>query len=212
MWSCERHGCHPLEKIPADLSDAGWAERSYSFCPRRTPALYLLYKRAVWQKFSTPGISELSVQNRRDSGEMLSKGRCKTTSGFFVIPLLSQLWEEKNYCERRNELSSWRPVALPNRHKHLCLFKLGYDVHVLLSSIMYILSGQKITAMYPMSRRWWDQNTTQVANRLNRARATYVRLLHVPPCLRGNSSQSWVENTNMTDWSSSLKTAKSLYR
>ncbi len=27
VWSCERHGCHPLEKIPADLSDAGWAER-----------------------------------------------------------------------------------------------------------------------------------------------------------------------------------------
>ncbi len=115
---------------------------------------------------------------------MLSKDRCKTTSGFFVIPLLSQLWEENNYCERRNELISWRPVALPNRHKHLCLFKLGYDVHALLSSVMYILSGKKITAVYPMSRRWWDQNTTtQVANRLNRARATHVRLLHVPPCL-----------------------------
>jgi hypothetical protein len=93
---------------------------------------------------------------------------------FFVIPLLSQLWEEKNYCERRNELSSWRPVALPNPHKHLCLFKIGYDVHALLSSVMYILSGKKITAVYPMSRRRWDQNTTQVANRLNRARATYT--------------------------------------
>ncbi len=114
---------------------------------------------------------------------MLSKDRCKTTSGFFVIPLLSQLWEEKNYCEIRNELSSWRPVALPNRHKHLCLFKLGYDVHVLLSSVMYILSGKKITTVYPMSRRRWDQNTTQVDNRLNRARATYGRLLHVPPCV-----------------------------
>jgi len=146
------------------------------------PALYLLYKRAVWQKFPTPGISELSVQNIRDSGEMLSKDRCKTTSGFFVIPLLSQLWEEKNYCERRNELSSWRPVALPNRHIHLYLFKLGYDVHALLSSVMYILSGKKITAVYPMSRRRWDQNTTQVANRLDRARVTYVWLLHVPPC------------------------------
>ncbi len=133
------------------------------------------------QKFSTSGISELSVQNIRDIGEMLSKDRCKTTSGFFVIPLLSQLWEEKNYCERRNELSSWRPVALPNRNKHLCLFKLGYDVHELISSVMYILSGKKITAVYPMSRRRWDQNTTQVANRLNRTRATYVRLLHVPP-------------------------------
>ena len=87
---------------------------------------------------------------------------------FFVIPLLSQLWEEKNYCERRNELSSWRPVALPNRHVHLCLFMLGYNMHALLSSVMYILSGENITAVYPMSRRWWDQNTTQVVNRLNR--------------------------------------------
>ncbi len=112
---------------------------------------------------------------------MLSKDRCKSTSSFFVIPLLSQLWEEKNYCERRNELSSWRPVALPKRHKHLCLFKLGYDVHALISSAMYILSGKKITAVYPMSRRRWDQNTSQVANRLNWAGATYVRLLHVPP-------------------------------
>jgi hypothetical protein len=73
------------------LSDAGCAERPYSFCPRRTPALYLLYKRAVWQKFPSPGISELSVQNIRDSGEMLSKDRSKTSSGFFVIPILSQL-------------------------------------------------------------------------------------------------------------------------
>ncbi len=112
---------------------------------------------------------------------MLSKDRCKTTAGFFVIPLLSQLWEEKNYCERRNELSSWRPVALPNRHIHLYLFKLGYDVHALLSSVMYILSGQNITAVFTISRRRWDQNTTQVANRLDRARASYVRLLHVPP-------------------------------
>ncbi len=164
------------------LSDAGWAERPYSFCPSRTPALHLLYQRAVWRKFSTSGISELSVQNIRDSGEMLSKDRCKTTAGFFVIPLLSQLWEEKNYCERRNKLSSWRPVALPNRHIHLYLFKIGYDVHVLLSSVMYILSGKNITAVFTISRwRRWDQNTTQVANRLNRARATYVRLLHVPP-------------------------------
>ncbi len=112
---------------------------------------------------------------------MLSKERWKTTAGFFVIPLLGQLWEEKNYCERRNELSSWRPVALPNRHIHLYLFKLGIDVHVLLSIVMYILSGENITAVFTISRRRWDQNTTQVANRLNRARATYVRLLHVPP-------------------------------
>ncbi len=113
---------------------------------------------------------------------MLSKDRCKTTAGFFVIPLLSQLWEEKNYCERRNELSLWRPVALPNRHIHLYLFKLGHDVHALLSSVMYIISGENSTAVFTISRRRWDKNTTQVANRLDRARATYVRLLHLPPC------------------------------
>ncbi len=112
---------------------------------------------------------------------MLSKDRCKTTSGIFVIPLLSQLWEKKNYCERRNEFSSWRPVVLPNRHIHLCLFKLGYDVHALLSSVMYILSGENITAVYTISRRRWDQNTSQVAHRLDWARATYVGLLHLTP-------------------------------
>ncbi len=96
---------------------------------------------------------------------MLSKDRWKTTAGFFVIPLLSRLLEEKIYCERRNELSSWRPVALPNRHIHLYLFKLGYDVHALLSSVMYILSGENITAVFTISRRRWE-NTTQVANRL----------------------------------------------
>ncbi len=80
---------------------------------------------------------------------MLSTDRYKTTSGFLVTPLLSQLWGEKNYCERRNELSSWRPVALPNRYIHLCLFKLGYGVHALLSNVMYILSGENITAV------WW---------------------------------------------------------
>ncbi len=111
----------------------------------------------------------------------LAKIDVRPLQAFFVIPLLSQLWEEKNYCARRNELSSWRPEALPNRHKHLCIFKLGYDVQALLSSIMYILSGKKITAVYPMSRRRWDQNTSQVANRLNWAGATYVRLLHVHP-------------------------------
>ncbi len=95
---------------------------------------------------------------------MLSKDRCKTTSGFFVIPLLSQLWEEKIHGERRNELSSWRPVVLPNRHIHLCLFKLGHDVHALLSSVMYILSGENTTAVYTISQHRWDQNTTQVAN------------------------------------------------
>ncbi len=165
------------------LSDAGWAERPYSFCPSKTPTLHLLYYRAVRQKFSTPGISELSVQNIRDGGEMLIKDRYKTTAGFFVTPLLSQLWEEKNYCERRNELSSWRPVALPNRQIHLYLFKLGYDVHTLQSSVMYILSGANITTVFTISQRRWDQNTTQVANRLDRERDSYVWLLHVPPCL-----------------------------
>ncbi len=100
----------------------------------------------------------------------------------FCNSTFESVMRKKNYCERRNEPCSWRSVALPNRHKHLCLFKLGYDVYTLLSSVMYILSGKKITAMYPLSRRRWDQNTTQVANRLNRTRATYVWLLHVPPC------------------------------
>jgi hypothetical protein len=101
----------------------------------------------------------------------------KTTSGLLVIPLLNHLWEEKN------------------RHIHLYLFKLGCDVHALLSSVMYILSGENITAVYTMSQRRWDQNTTQVDNRLNRARATYVRLLHLPPWL---SRQS--ENHGYTDY------------
>ncbi len=100
----------------------------------------------------------------------------------FCNSTFETVWEEKNYCERRNELSSWRPEALPNRHIHLYLFKLGYGVYVLLSSVMYIFSGEKITAVFTISRCRWDQNTTQVANRLDRARATYVRLLHVPPC------------------------------
>ncbi len=130
-----------------------------------------IYTRHQWTN-STNGSSQ-------DRSEIINKYRYKNTAGFFVIPLLSQFWEEKNYCERRNELSQRRPVALPNRHKHLCLFKLGYEVHALLSSIMYILSGKKITAVYPMSRRQWDQNTTQVDNKLDMARATYVRLLHI---------------------------------
>ena len=142
-------------------------------------------QKTVRQKIFTPGISELTVQTGIVRSEIINKDRYKNTAAFFVIPLLSQLWEERNYCERRNELSSWRPVALPNPHIRLCLFKLGCDVLALLSSVMYnflyILSGKNITAVYPMSRRWWDQNTSQVANRLNRARATYVRLLHVPP-------------------------------
>jgi hypothetical protein len=35
-------------------------------------------------------------------------------------------------------------VALPNRHIHLCLCKLGYKVIALLSSDIYILSGEEI--------------------------------------------------------------------
>ncbi len=136
-------------------------------------------QRTVRQKIFTPGISELTVQTGLVRSAIINKYRYKNTAGFFVIPLLDQFWEEKNYCAIRNELSQRRPVALPNRHKHLCLFKLGYEVHALLSSIMYILSGKKITAVYPMSRRRWDQNTTQVDNRLDRARATYGRLLHI---------------------------------
>ncbi len=77
--------------------------------------------------------------------------------------------------------SSWRPVVLPNRHIHLCLFKQGYDVRALLSSVLYILSGENITAVYSMSRRGWDQNTTQVANRLYWTRAIHVWLLHLTP-------------------------------
>jgi hypothetical protein len=110
-------------------------------------------QKTIRQKIFTPGISELTVQTGRVRSEIINKDRYKNTAAFFVIPLLSQFLEEKNYCERRNELSRQRPVALPNRHKHLCLFKLGYDVHALLSSVMYILSGKKITVVYPMSRR-----------------------------------------------------------
>ncbi len=163
MWSCERHGCHTPGKDSCRAVNI-WVTRIELRGPilsaqaEHQLSIYCI-KRSVRQKFSTPGISELSVQNIRYSGEMPAK--------IDVRPLLSQLWEEKNYCERRNELSSWRPVFLPNRHIHLYLFKLGYDVHALLSSVMYILSGKNITAVYTISRRRWDQNTTQVANRLD---------------------------------------------
>jgi hypothetical protein len=80
------------------------------------------------------------------------------------------------------EMSQRHPVWVAENHVNPCN-SVGYDVHALLSNVMYILSGKKITAVFPMSRRRWDQNTTQVANRLNRARATYVGLLHVPPWL-----------------------------
>jgi hypothetical protein len=47
------------------------------------------------------------------------------------------------------------------------------------STVMYILSGENITAVFTISRRRWDQNTTQLGNRLDWARATYVWLLHI---------------------------------
>ncbi len=36
VWSCERHGCHPLAKIPADLSDAGSWEALFSLPKKGT--------------------------------------------------------------------------------------------------------------------------------------------------------------------------------
>ncbi len=100
---------------------------------------------------------------------MLSKDRCKTTSGF-------------NYCERRNELSSWRPVALTNRHIHLCLFKLGYDVlHCYL-----VLCTSSLARTLLLCTQCHDEGeirTPQVANRLDRARAIYIRLLHLTPMI-----------------------------
>ncbi len=79
-----------------------------------------------------------------------------------------------------------RPVALPNRHIHLCLCKLGYEVLALLSSD--ILSFCRSTlwrelSVYSTTRRLRDQNTTQVDNRQGRAGTLYVRLLHLPPGL-----------------------------
>jgi hypothetical protein len=47
-------------------------------------------------------------------------------------------------------------------------------MHALLSSVMYILSGEILAGVYSTTRRQRDQNTTQVANRLDWARATYV--------------------------------------
>ncbi len=44
-----------------------------------------------------------------------------------------------------------------------------------------------------MSRRRWDQNTTQVANRLNRTRATYVWLLQLTPWSEGGGGEGgWI--------------------
>jgi hypothetical protein len=107
--------------------------------------------------------------------DLFKHARSLTTSGFFVIPLLSQLWEENNYCERRNELSCWRPVVFPNFHTHLCLYKLGYEVLALLSSDIYILSGENLAGVYSTTRRRRDQNTTQVDSRQGRAGNLHVQ-------------------------------------
>jgi hypothetical protein len=83
-----------------------------------------------------------------------------------------------------------------------------WRVHVLLSSVMYIFSVENITAVFTISRRRWDQNATRVANRLDRARATYLWLLHVPPWDQWNE----IENGNRkiilywADWSSRGRT------
>ncbi len=116
--------------------------------------------------------------------------------------------KEKKYYERRNELSSWRPVALQNHHIYLCLFKLGYYVHALLSSVMYILSGENITTMYTMSRRRWDQNTTQVANRLQRAGTPYIRALHLPSlCLQLIFYNPVIENLSCSEATGKMPTS-----
>ncbi len=57
--------------------------------------------------------------------------------------------------------------------------------------VIYILSGENITAVYTMSRRRWDQNTTQVANRPYWARAIYVWLLHLTPCCGLSYLNKW---------------------
>jgi hypothetical protein len=94
-------------------------------------------------------------------------------------------WSSAEYCTAKKKKKSPQKIlkkkTLTNHHIHLCLFKLGCDVHALLSSVLYILSGENITAVYSTTRRRWDQNTTQVANRLDWAEATYVCLLHLTP-------------------------------
>jgi hypothetical protein len=72
-----------------------------------------------------------------------------------------------------------KAIALPNRHIHLYLSKLGYDVLALLSGDRYILSGENLASVYSTTRRRRDQNSTQVDNRQGRAGTLYVRLLHL---------------------------------
>ncbi len=76
---------------------------------------------------------------------------------------------------KKNELRWLRPVVLPNRHIHLCLFKLGYDVLALLSDVMYILSGENLAGVYSTTWRLRDQNTAQVDNRQGRAGTLCIR-------------------------------------
>jgi hypothetical protein len=102
---------------------------------------------------------------------------------FFCKSTFESVMRKENYCERRNKLSSRKQVALPNPHIHLCLFKPGYDVLALLSSVMYILSGESIAGVYPMSHIVRHQNSWHVQNRLHRAGTLCVQLLHLPPWL-----------------------------
>jgi hypothetical protein len=67
--------------------------------------------------------------------------------------------------------------SFPNRHIHLCLCKLGYEVLALLSSDIYILSVENLAGVYSTTQRLRDQNTTQVDNRQGRAGTLYVRFL-----------------------------------
>jgi hypothetical protein len=47
-----------------------------------------------------------SIQNIRDSGEMLGKDRYKTTSGFFVFPLYSTVSYERRKIIVKEEMNS----------------------------------------------------------------------------------------------------------
>ncbi len=74
-----------------------------------------------------------------------------------------------------------------------------------LYSVMYILSSENITAVYSTTWRRWDQNTIQVANRLDRARTGSIRMIapsysmvESMPILPFNTmgSVNWVQITN----------------
>ncbi len=59
--------------------------------------------------------------------------------------------------------------------------RIWSGVYALLSSDIYILSGENWAVVYSTTRRLRDQNTTQVDDRQGRAGTLYVRLLHLPP-------------------------------